>query len=107
MADTITIDELRAYVEARTAASRLASEARTYSREASRLHDILICKVRAIVNGKRSVRRHGYRLTIVDGRATVRWKDEFVKLAGPEHAALLQREAKRPEKLEVVRDGQD
>lgn len=43
--------------------------------------------------GKQSVKRHGFTLSWVDGRATVKWADEFLKACGPEEANRLKEEA--------------
>jgi len=43
--------------------------------------------------GKQSIKRHGFTLSWVDGRATVKWAEEFLKACGPEEANRLKEEA--------------
>ncbi len=43
--------------------------------------------------GKQSIKRHGFTLSWVDGRATVKWADEFLKACGAEEANRLKEEA--------------
>lgn len=52
--------------------------------------------------GKDSVRRGGYLLTWKDGRPSIQWKSEFVRIAGAEAANRITADAPRPKKLDIV-----
>jgi len=51
---------------------------------------------------KQSVTRHGFRITIVDGRPSVSWKDEFIRVAGPIAADDVLTSAPKSKGVEVT-----
>jgi hypothetical protein len=51
--------------------------------------------------GKGSIVRYGYRLTFVRGKASVAWKEEFVRVAGADEADRLLKEATPSRTLDV------
>jgi hypothetical protein len=44
-------------------------------------------------SGKQSITRHGFTLSWVEGRATVKWAEEFLKACGADEANRLKEEA--------------
>jgi len=52
--------------------------------------------------GKDSVKRNGFQLTLVDGKPSVSWKDEFVRVAGPLAADEVLTNAERSKGVEVT-----
>ncbi len=61
------------------------------SRLLAKRQDQIRTHCRAVLDGlgKTDLVRYGYRLSIVEGRATVAWKDAFIEQLGPEAAAEL------------------
>lgn len=56
--------------------------------------------------GTDKLKRGGCEVHYVEGRISVSWKDEYLRLAGPEKAAAVQAEAAKqppPKKIQVVR----
>lgn len=54
--------------------------------------------------GKTSIARGGFRVSLVEGRPSVSWKGEFVKLATAQVAAEIEANAPRSLRLEVTED---
>lgn len=52
-------------------------------------------------DGKASVSRGRFRVSLVDGRPSVAWKDELVRIAGADKAAELVAAAPVPKRVQV------
>lgn len=54
--------------------------------------------------GKTSVARGGFRVSLVEGRPSVSWKGEFIKIATAQVAAEIEANSPRSVRLEVTED---
>lgn len=99
-AERLTKEALKRYRELRDKKSAIEREARTIGKELDQIAELCLAELTSA--GKDSIRRHGFQLSLVEGRATVAWKDEFIRVAGAEEANLIQASATPTKRLEVV-----
>lgn len=95
----VTREELWRFLELETKRKEVDRQSRNLAREISQLKTHFEQCMRD--DDKESVVRYGFRLTFVDGRPKVSWKDEFIRVAGAEAADDVLADAPRPPKLEV------
>ena len=100
MAQKLTADLLAERNELDAEARKLESRARTLRKKQSQIDDI--AKAELTKAGRDSIRRAGYTLAYVDGRAVVRWRDEFVRVAGADAADELSQNATPSKRLQVT-----
>lgn len=82
-------------------ASELESKARKLRARQSQIDEI--AEAELAKSGKSSIKRcGGWLLTWITGRATVAWRDEFIRIAGAEAADKLTAAAKPKPKLQIT-----
>jgi hypothetical protein len=96
----ITAAKLDRYRELETEATELAGRAATLRREAKTILDE--AEADLIATGKTEAKRGGYLLRWKMGRASIAWKNEFVRVAGAEAADQLSKAAPEKKSLEVI-----
>lgn len=96
----VTATELDKYRALETEAAELSARAATLKREAK----VIATKAEADLEatGKPSVKRGGYLLKWADGRASIAWKTEFVRVAGAEAADKLAKDAPKKRSLDII-----
>lgn len=74
------------------------------ARKAESDRDLLSKQFQAYLDemGATSLKRGKFDIAIVDGRPSVAWKDEFVKVAGAEKASALSASATGKKKIQVT-----
>lgn len=88
---TITKAQTEEYTELDLKAAKLEREAKTYRDRQSQLEALF---EEDLKNSKKpSVIRHGYTFAWVNGSASVKWAEEYLKECGPEKANKLKHEA--------------
>jgi hypothetical protein len=95
----VTKTEIEEYLELEQERKELERKARTIARRTSALAAHFTEEVEA--SGKTAITRSGYRLSLVDGRAYVSWKDEFVRECGALKADEILQAAPVKKKLDV------
>lgn len=95
----ITAEKLERWYELNQKRQELEREARQFDKE----RELLSTEIKAALeaDGKYSVLRGRFRVSLVDGRPTVSWKDELVKIAGADRAAELVAAAPVPKRVQV------
>lgn len=97
----ITAKSLAHYVELDEERKGLEREARNIQKEIELIGDEFREELkRRKVN---SVKEGSYQVQLVDGRASVSWKDEFIRIAGSERAIEIQDAAPIPKRLQVLK----
>lgn len=100
MAARIKPDDLAEYGRLIQEAADLESRARSLRRGARQIAERAEADLAA--TGRDSVRRGGYTLCWIEGRASVRWKDEFIRVAGADEAARIQADLDPPRRLQIT-----
>ena len=100
MAPKLTRELLAERVKSHREASDLERRARSLRKRVEQIDAIASAELKA--SGKAAIRRAGYTLSWVDGRASVSWKDEFIRVAGPDEADRLAAEAKPGQRLQIT-----
>lgn len=96
----ITRDELDEYARLNAERKDLEKQARTISVRCKQIEAAVLEQLQAA--GKQQCKRFGYQLAIIAGRATVAWKDAFVRECGAERAAELQAAAEATSKVSIT-----
>lgn len=96
----ISRDELDEYARLNAERKELEKQARTISVRCKQIESAALDQMQA--DGKQACKRFGYQLSIVPGRATVAWKDAFVRECGSERASELQAAAEPTEKISIT-----
>lgn len=94
----ITAEELAEYVELDQARLELDRKSRDLARKQATLAAHFQHCLEA--DGKQSVSRGGYTVSLVEKRGSISWKDEVVRLIGPLEVAKIEQAA--PSKSKVV-----
>ena len=84
-------DKLLEWQQIETQRKELSRQSATLGQRAKQLEADFEAELKK--TGKQSVKRHGFTLSWVDGRATVKWADEFLKACGADEANRLKDEA--------------
>ncbi len=87
----ITKDQTEEYTKLDIKASKLEREAKTYRDRQAQLEALFEEDLKE--SKKPSVIRHGYTFAWINGSATVKWADEYLKECGPEKANELKQAA--------------
>lgn len=106
-APKITAEQLQRWLELDQERKDLERKARLLARDQELISLALDAALQAA--GVDKAKRGDAEVHYVDGRINVSWKDEFLKLAGPEKAAAVQAAAASqppPKKIQVVRLGE-
>lgn len=82
MATAVTKENLDEYTDLETKASKLEREAKTFRDRQSQLEQLFEEDLKD--SKKPSLIRHGFTFAWVNGGATVKWADEFLRECGPE-----------------------
>lgn len=90
IAEFLTLEEQRRSLE---------SQARAIESRTAPIKEALKTALRS--SGKTSCVKLGYRLTFIPGRANISWKEEFVRVAGPEEADRITKVAPKTQQLDV------
>ena len=95
-----TKEQLAKFVELRARKRALDAESRALESEMYTTHEL--CMEYLEEKGVSSAKLHKFTISKSDGQTIVKWKDEFIKLAGAEEATRISAEAPRAQKLEVI-----
>jgi hypothetical protein len=87
----ITKEQTQEYTDLDVKASALEREAKTYRDRQIQLEELFEKDLKD--SKKPSVIRHGFTFAWVNGSASVKWADEYLKECGPEKANALKQEA--------------
>ncbi len=87
----ITKEELAEWQDLNAKRLELEREARTLEKRCDQILEKAADVLRE--SGKQSIKRFGFALAWVAGKASVSWKDAFVSECGPDKAAELQKKA--------------
>lgn len=98
---TITAEELQEWESLESEISELQRRARALGSKRDQIKSKAMEQLQAA--GKTAVKRLGFNITIAFGRASVAWKDAFVREVGAEAAAKLQAEARVTETIKLTR----
>ncbi|MCE9605091.1 MAG: hypothetical protein K8U03_09350 [Planctomycetia bacterium] len=93
--------QIKHYLELEDNRKTLNRLAGSVERQGDPIYEDLLEHTRANGGVEKEVVHAGYRLTIHTVEGTVKWKDEFIKLAGAAMAEDLQSKAEKREKLEI------
>ena len=96
----ITADQLANYVADQERRLKLYRQLDSLKRKMQPLEEHFLAVLQAAE--KRSVKRHGYTIEIIDGSPVVRWKDEFIAACGDKAAEKLQAKAPIPQRVRVL-----
>lgn len=102
VAPKITADLLKKRRKLDEEQKELERQARAVAKQKTAIDTDL--KAELVRVGKTSIARGGYRVSIVDGRPTVSWKTEFIKISGAQMAVELEEAAPRSQRLEVTEE---
>ena len=97
--ESITKDQIEEFVKLEEERKALEQKARALGKRTSALADHFKAHLEA--KKKTAITRSGYRITLVDGRPSVAWKDEFIKVAGPLAADDLLKSAPVSKRVDV------
>jgi hypothetical protein len=99
---TLTPETLLLWHERDERRRALEREARQLKQANDQVEDAI--EAALLREGKEACRRHGFKLELVNGRAVVSWKEEYLKVAGPEAAAAAIAAAPTPKRLAITRE---
>ncbi len=97
---TMSREELNEYKTLTTKRKELDRESRTLKSRCDQIEAKALAQLKAA--GKQSAKRFGFVLAIIAGRASVAWKEAFIKECGPEKATALQEGATATEKCAIT-----
>ncbi len=100
MAITISLDELDEYARLDRERKQLERQSRTIATRCKQIEQTVRDQLEA--DGKTSAKRFGYQLALVDGRATVAWKDAFIREVGQDRASELIESAEPSVKVSIT-----
>lgn len=78
----------------------LDAQVRAVEAEMYSIHEA--CMAFLVSRGTRAAKVAKYHLLIAEGQSVVRWKDEFIRVAGADAAAKVAKAAVRAQKLEIT-----
>ena len=96
----ITREELDEYARLDAEIKSLEKQARTLAVRRKQIESAALTQL--LASGKTQCKRFGFSLALVKGRATVAWKDAFVRECGAERATELQAEALGSDKITIT-----
>lgn len=96
----LTAEKLKRRADLDAEARQLESRARTLRKEQSQIDKL--CEDELLGSGRDSIRRSGYTIAWTAGRAVVRWRDEFIRVAGSDAADELAQSATPSKKLQIT-----
>jgi hypothetical protein len=91
---------LARFCQLREQKRELDAQVRVVEAELYSLHEA--CMAFLVDRGTRTARVAKYHLLLADGQAVVRWKDEFIRVAGADAAAKVAKAALRARRLEIT-----
>jgi hypothetical protein len=100
MAIKILREELDEYARLEAERKVLDRQSRTIASRCKQIEAAV--KEQLEADGKQSAKRFGYLLALVDGRASVAWKDAFIREVGQEKANELQEAAEPSVKVTIT-----
>ena len=100
MAIKISREDLDEYARLNGERRALERQARTLGERCKEIEAAVLQQMKA--SGKQIAKRYDYTLALIDGRATVAWKDEYIKAFGIEAATELQSQAVAPQKVTIT-----
>ncbi|MFO0939832.1 MAG: hypothetical protein U0930_03615 [Pirellulales bacterium] len=92
--------QLERFVELRAKKRELDAQIRAIESEMYTVHEA--CVEYLEDKGVASAKLHRFTISLNDGQTIVKWKDEFIAVAGAEKAAEISASAPRAKRLEVV-----
>lgn len=98
-APRVSKSDIETYLDLEERRKELEREAKELKQRAAPLKEKF--KEAVKVSGKDSIKKHGHLLTVIKGKALVKWREEFLKVADEGKAAELESEAPRVEMLQV------
>lgn len=100
MALIVTKEQLMEFL----AFEKQRKELDTRARNLKKRTDALKAHFKEFLNaeGKESIKRHGFQITLVDGRTEISWKDEFIRVAGPLAADEIAANAPKGKAIQVT-----
>lgn len=98
--DRLNKDMLQERAVALSEAQELESRARKLRQRVAQIE--AIAEAELVDSEKQSIKRCGHLLAWAEGRATVAWKDEFIRVAGVEAADELAKNAAPKPKLQIT-----
>ena len=100
MAIKIAREELDEYARLEAERKELDRRSRTIGTRCKQIEATVREQLEA--DGKQAAKRFGYQLALVDGRASVAWKDAFIREVGQEKANELQEAAEPSVKVTIT-----
>ncbi len=98
-ARSITEEQIQEYRRLDSLRLEHAAKARNYERKL----DMIAGHFRNVLTdlNKQRLRRLGYDIMLVDGRRYPKWKDEFIRIAGPDEAQKVEENTQPTKQLKV------
>jgi hypothetical protein len=96
----ITREELDEYARLNTERKAIDKQSRTLASRCKQIEAAV--EEQLIADGKNACKRYGYQLALVEGRASIAWKDEFIRECGSEKVAALQAAAPITTKVTIT-----
>lgn len=92
--------QLQKFVDLRAKKLELDAQVRAIETEMYKVHEA--CVEYLEDKGVASAKLHRFTITLTDGQSIVKWKDEFIAVAGSERAAEISAAAPRAKRLAVI-----